>query len=111
MRKLSAWPRLVLSAILVFSFSFAHAVDVTARIKGTVTDPSGAVVPKAQITVTNVETGVVSTTISNDSGDYLFAALPIGTYKINVNATGFKQFTSTGIVLNIDQEYVVPVKL
>jgi hypothetical protein len=101
----------VLVATLVLSLTYAYAIDVTARIKGTVTDPSGAVVAKAQITVTNVETGVVSTTTTNDSGDYHFPALPIGTYKINVTAPGFKQFAATGIVLNIDQEFVESVKL
>jgi hypothetical protein len=105
------WRRVVLGAILAASFSYAHAVEVTARIKGTVTDPTGAVVAKATVTVTNTQTGVVSTTTSNASGDYLFPALPIGTYNINVAAPGFKGFTATGILLNIDQEYVEAVKL
>jgi hypothetical protein len=111
MRQISMWRRVVLGAILAVSFSYAHAVEVTARIKGSVTDPTGAVVAKAQITVTNTQTGVVSTTTSNDSGDYIFPALPIGTYTINVTASGFKQFSATGILLNIDQEYVEAIKL
>ena len=96
---------------LALSLTYAYAIDVTARIKGTVTDPSGAVIAKAQVTVTNVNTGVVSTTTTNDSGDYILPSLPIGTYKINVAAPGFKQFTATGITLNIDQEFVETVKL
>src|ERR1700678_2628946 len=111
MRQTSIWRRIVLGAILAVSFSYAHAIDVTARIKGTVTDPTGAVVAKATVTVTNTQTGVVSTTTSSASGDYIFPALPIGTYNINVNAPGFKQFSSTGITLNIDQEFVEAVKL
>jgi hypothetical protein len=105
------WHRIVLGAILAVSFSCAHAVEVTARIKGTVTDPTGAVVPNVAVTVTNTQTGVVSTTTSNTSGDYIFPALPIGTYTINVTAPGFKGFTATGITLNIDQEYVEQIKL
>jgi hypothetical protein len=111
MRQISVWRRVIVGTILAVSFSYAHAVEITARIKGTVTDPTGAVVPKAQVTVTNTQTGVVSTTTSNDSGDYIFPALPIGTYSINVSAPGFKGFTATGITLNIDQEFVEAVKL
>jgi Carboxypeptidase regulatory-like domain len=111
MRKISMWHRIVLGVILAVSFSYAHAQVVTARIKGTVTDPTGAVVANAPITVTNTQTGVVSTTTSNSSGDYIFPTLPIGTYNINVTAPGFKSYTATGITLNIDQEYVEQVKL
>src|SRR5947209_7029252 len=111
MRQISVWRSVVLGVLLAVSFSYAHAVEVTARIKGTVTDPSGAVVPKATVTVTNTQTGVVTTTTSNSAGDYIFPALPIGTYSINVAAPGFKGFTATGITLNIDQEFVEPVKL
>jgi hypothetical protein len=111
MRQISAWRRVILGVLLAVSFSYAHAVEVTARIKGNVTDPTGAVVPKATVTVTNSETGVVTTTTTSASGDYIFPALPIGTYSINVAAPGFKGFTATGIVLNIDQEYVEGVKL
>ena len=111
MRQISVWRRVILGILLAASFSYAHAVEVNAHIKGTVTDPTGAVVPKAAITVTNTQTGVVSTTTSNSSGEYSFPALPIGTYSINVSAPGFKTFTATGIVLNIDNEYVEAVKL
>ncbi len=92
MRQISIWRRVVLGIILAVSFSYAHAIDVTARIKGTVTDPTGAVVAKATVTVTNSQTGVVSTTTSSASGDYIFPALPIGTYSINVTASGSNNF-------------------
>jgi hypothetical protein len=104
MRQISKWRRVVLGVIFAAAFSYAHAADVTARIRGTVADPTGAVVPKAQVTVTNTATGVSVTTITSSSGDYLFPALPVGTYNIAVAAPGFKGFTATGIVLNIDQE-------
>ena len=112
MRQISVWRRVILGTLLAVSFScYAHAVEVTARIKGTVTDPTGAVVAKAVVTVTNSQTGVVTTTTSSSSGDFLFPALPIGTYNINVTAPGFKGFSATGIILNIDQEFVEAVKL
>lgn len=112
MKQISVWRRVILGTLLAVSFScYAHAVEVTARIKGTVTDPTGAVVPKAVVTVTNSETGVVTTTTSSNSGDFIFPALPIGTYSIKVEAPGFKGFSATGIILNIDQEFVEAVKL
>jgi hypothetical protein len=111
MRQISLWRHVIVGTILALSFSYAHAATANARIKGTVTDPTGAVVPKAAVTATNTDTGVVTTTTASESGDYIFQALPIGTYSITVNASGFKAFTATGIVLNIDQEFVEPVKL
>jgi hypothetical protein len=111
MRQISMWHRVVLGVVLAVSFSYAYGADVTARIKGVVTDPTGAVIPKATITATNVATGIVATTYASETGDYTFQALPIGTYSLSVSAPGFKSFSATGIVLNIDQVYVEPVKL
>jgi hypothetical protein len=79
-----------LSLLLLFVLGLtacpAHAVDVNARIKGTVTDPSGAVVPNAAVTATNLATGVKYPTKTLNSGDYLFPQLPVGTYSITVAA-------------------------
>lgn len=89
----------------------ARAADVNARVKGTVTDPAGASIPNASLTATNQATGVKFTTTSQSDGGYIFQQLPVGTYTISVTASGFKSFSATGIVLNIDQEFVEPVKL
>ena len=89
----------------------ARAVDVNGRIKGVITDPSGAVVPNAGVTAINQATGVKFTTTSQADGGYTFQQLPIGTYTISVVGSGFKSFSATGIILNIDQEYVEPVRL
>ena len=102
----------VLSLVLALStLAPLASAQVSARIKGTVTDPAGAVVPSVTVVATNQETGVKLTTTTTSTGDYLFPSLPIGTYTISASAPGFKGFTATGIVLNIDQEYVEPVKL
>src|ERR1035437_7090562 len=98
-------------ALLAVASIPGQAADVTARISGTITDPSGAVLPKVTITATNEKTGVVTTTVSTGSGDYTFQSLPIGTYSISVTVSGFTGFEVTGIVLNIDQQYVEPIKL
>lgn len=107
MSSISTWRRVVLNAIFaVASIGYAHAADVNAHIKGTVTDPSGAVIAKANVTAINEATGVKYTTVSQADGGYLFPQLPIGTYTVKVSAAGFKEFSATGIVLNINQEYV-----
>ena len=111
MRHISTWHRIVLGAILAVSFSYAHAADVNAHIKGTVTDPTGAVIAKANVIAVNEATGVKYTTVSQADGGYLFPQLPIGTYTIKVSASGFKEFSVTGIILNINQEYVEPAVL
>src|SRR5882757_5767623 len=111
MRQLSVWRSVVLGALLAVSFNYAHAADVNAHIKGTVTDPAGAVVAKASVVATNEATGVKYTTESSATGEYLFPQLPIGTYTIKISAPGFKEFQATGIVLNIAQEYVEPAVL
>ena len=104
------WQRLAVALSLIFALAtVAYAADVNGRIKGTVTDPSGAVLPGVQITATNVQTGVKYTAVSGADGSYLFAQLPVtggGTYSISASAANFKAFTATGIHLVIDQEYV-----
>jgi hypothetical protein len=98
--------------ILASSFATAaHAYDVNGRIKGTVTDSTGAVVPGATVVATNQLTGVKYTTKAQSNGDYTFPTLPVGTYTISVSVSGFKGFTASGIVLTIDQEYIEPIKL
>ena len=106
MKQTSIWRRVVLGAILAASFTYANAADVNARIKGTVADPTGAVIAKANVTAINEATGVKYTTTSQADGGYLFPQLPIGTYTVKVTAQGFKEFQVTGIILNISQEYV-----
>ena len=54
---------------------------------------------------------MVTTTTTLASGDFIFQKLPIGTYSVSAAAPGFSRFTATGIALNIDQEYVLPIKL
>ncbi len=89
----------------------AFAADVNARIRGTVTDPQNALVPGVTVTATNQATGVKFTTSTQSNGTYIFQQLPIGTYTISATATGFEGFKASGIVLNIDQEYVEAIHL
>ncbi|MGA8089273.1 MAG: carboxypeptidase regulatory-like domain-containing protein [Terracidiphilus sp.] len=111
MRNLPKLKVLALCIVLMGALGMAHAIDIKARIKGTVTDPQGAVLAGVKVTATNEATGVKFDAVSGSDGGYLFPQLPIGTYTISVSANGFKSFTAKGIVLNVDQEYVEDAKL
>jgi len=80
---------LCLAALISFTSS-ALAQLTTADILGTVTDPSDAVVPNANVTLINLETNETRTIQSNGSGDYSFTLLPVGHYSITIKAQGFK---------------------
>jgi hypothetical protein len=81
----------------------ASAFSQTAQITGTVTDPTGAVVPGAKVVATNVNTGVARDSITNDSGNYLVTALLPGMYTVTAEAAGFKQVKRDQINLAVDQ--------
>lgn len=83
----------------------------TAAIHGTVTDPSGAVVPGARITALNGATGISTLTNSNSSGFYSFPSLQIGQYQVIVEAVGFQKFASTGIRLTVNADVDINAKL
>src|ERR1700736_5082987 len=88
----------LLVGLIGFTFStFAQQ----ATIVGTVTDPSGAVVPAVNVTVTNSETGVVKHTQTNDAGQYVVPDLNIGHYSVKAEASGFKASEQKDIVLQV----------
>jgi hypothetical protein len=67
-----------------------HAQKITGDISGNVTDSSGAVVPKAVVTVENLGTGISRSSSTSEGGEYRVNDLPIGTYKVSASASGFK---------------------
>jgi len=97
----------ILFSCLILAFTLVPVALVaqdTASITGTVTDPSGAAVANAQVTVTSAEHGVTRTAAANSSGEYLFAALPVGSYNMSVTAQGFKKYDARGIKLDVGQK-------
>lgn len=89
----------------------AHAQNLYASIRGTVTDQSGAVIGGINLTAVNVSTGVTYKTVSAANGSYSFLQLPIGTYTVTAEQSGFKQYQSQGIHLDINQTYALDVKM
>src|SRR5580698_1575265 len=73
-------------------------------ILGTVTDPSGAVLPGAKVTVKNFGTGLERTTETSADGSYSLPELPIGTYNVTVTLTGFQTFVATNVTVDVATE-------
>lgn len=101
------------SMLMVVTFgnrACAQAV-ANAQISGNVTDASGAAVSGGKITATQTDTNTVRTTISGADGTYLLSALPIGPYRLQVNAQGFEVYVQTGIVLQVNESPKINISL
>jgi hypothetical protein len=85
--------------------------NANSSISGQVTDPSGAVIPGAQLKLTTIETGVTANAVSGPDGLYAFQNLLRGTYELSVSSKGFRDFTQRGISLNLNQAVRLDVKL
>ncbi|HSB16946.1 MAG TPA: carboxypeptidase regulatory-like domain-containing protein [Bryobacteraceae bacterium] len=91
---------LIFVVIMLFAFSAtAHSQTTFATITGTVTDATGAVVPGATVTATNVATNIKATTQSNEAGNYTIAQLKEGTYSVRGEAAGFMSFVVDSVAL------------
>lgn len=101
---------LALLCMFFLGLSF-HAFGQEATILGTVTDPSGSVVPNVAITITHVETGEVRSTVTNSAGQYVAPDLTIGHYNVGAKAAGFSTAETNGIVLNVNDRTRVDVVL
>jgi outer membrane receptor protein involved in Fe transport len=97
-------------AIFVAGASSAFA-QATAQLNGTVTDPSGGVIGKAAVTLRDVGTNITYTAAANDNGFYAVPNLSPGTYELKVSASGFANYTQTGIVLSVGQSGTINVAL
>lgn len=107
MKKLLGWQNLALAILFVLSVHLVvDAQEATGKIIGIVTDPQGAVVVGAKVTVTNEgtqTTQVTRDTLTNTEGSYQISSLPIGTYRVTIERTGFKTYVSGENKLQINQ--------
>jgi outer membrane receptor protein involved in Fe transport len=88
-----------------------HAQTTAATLTGLVTDPSGAAVPGAHLTLSNVDTGAKHQLDSNASGEYTLTALPPGNYTLSVTRAGFRSYQQQGIVLTVSEQATANVLL
>src|SRR4029077_17947230 len=104
--------RLISLAFLLMLAGVPSArAQVSASIKGTVTDPSGAPVPSAAVKTKNLETGATRTSVTDDAGRYLVLSLPVGEYEVRVSKAGFQDAIRSGIHLVVGQEAGVDLRL
>jgi Carboxypeptidase regulatory-like domain len=101
----------VVLSLAVFSAVSACAQTVNATLLGNVTDVTGGILQNAKITVTETQTGVVHSAVSNGSGNWNVPSLPPGTYSVSVEVPGFKKETRSNVNLLVDTTTRVDVQL
>ncbi len=103
-----------LFAVLVLVFCgtrIALSQQITGTIAGTVKDAQGALVTTATVTATNTDTGFTRSAPANAYGEYRVEYLPVGTYTVEVSASGFKKYVQRGIVLTVDRTLTLDIVL
>src|SRR3954471_20623599 len=98
MRRHSPWS---VAALVLFLATPALAQKFTASVRGTVTDPTTAVVAGAKVTLKNEGTGVTRSVTTNSDGNYSFPDVPVGSYRIEVESAGFKTEVRSKVTLNV----------
>jgi hypothetical protein len=103
--------------LLLFSFvvlcanARMQAQQTTASIRGLIVDASGGVVRDASVTVTQVHTDISRNLLSDSQGNFVFVELPVGSYRLEVAARGFRKFVQEGITLHVNQAASVRIQL
>jgi hypothetical protein len=117
-RQRGAWLRglriCCLTAIVVGALMaprVASAQSTGGRIRGTVSDPSGGAVTAAKVTLISEATNIAREAETNATGEYLFIEIPVGSYEIDVNQTGFKKYVRKGIALDLNETISVDIPL
>ncbi|OFW15038.1 MAG: hypothetical protein A3H27_13400 [Acidobacteria bacterium RIFCSPLOWO2_02_FULL_59_13] len=97
----------LLFGVMVAGASSLFGQGATGTISGTIKDQSDAVLPGVGITVKNVETGIVRTSVTGSHGEYRVSALPPGTYEIHAGLAGFQTGVRSGVTLSVGQEAAI----
>ena len=108
LRSVAPW---LFSAAAIVSLPLSLLGQTTGNILGQVTDPSGAAVSGGNVTAQNLGTGYTRKAIINGAGEYVIPSVPIGAYKVTVAVPGFKEFSQTGITLQVGQNARVDARL
>jgi len=103
--------RLVLALSLLFAASAAVTAQTFGNISGRVTDEKDAVIANATVVARQVETNTSRTVQTDDQGRYRFENLPVGSYELTVESSGFAKHVQTGIILLLNQRAVIDVTL
>jgi outer membrane receptor protein involved in Fe transport len=110
-KHLSGLRNLACVLLAVSATSNLAAQQITGSLRGTVLDPSGAIVQAATITAKQIETGLTRTATTDHQGDYVLIELPVGHYQLEVKARGFQTYLQQGISLDVNETATVSVRL
>ena len=99
------------TAVLVVLTGTAHAQAVRGTLLGSVHDGQGAAIPGATVTATETQTNISRTAVTNQSGNYVFANLKDGLYRVEAELTGFKKFSRDGVDVKVNSTVRVDVVL
>ncbi|HZT60350.1 MAG TPA: TonB-dependent receptor [Pyrinomonadaceae bacterium] len=110
-QKSTALFRAIFCAFVLLGFAATAHAQFRAGVQGTVSDPTGAVVGQATVTLTNNGTGKTQQTTTSGEGFYRFSELPPGTYTVTVEKTGFKKNTVNDVIVNAEQVQGLDVTL
>src|SRR5437762_1311940 len=94
---------IVLAMAFCLAVPFAGAQSTGGRIRGTVVDPSGGAVTAANVNLRNEATGGERTAQSSATGEYVFLEVPVGTYTVELQLTGFKKYLRKGVTLELNR--------
>src|SRR5438128_1024870 len=95
--------RSLLTAFVLLQYLPVAAQTTTGRIAGSVTDPTGALVPGAQLEAVEINSSRRWETATDEAGTYSLAALPLGTYRLTARRAGFKTSAADEIILTVDE--------
>jgi Carboxypeptidase regulatory-like domain len=108
----SACGSLLAVFLSLFAVSVCFSQNITALVTGVVTDPSGAVVSGASVTFHDNDTNTDVVMVRTDSsGVYTASELPLGTYTVTVEGTGFKKFVASDVTLHVGEQRTLNVSL
>src|SRR2546427_629001 len=100
-----------LALLLLAANPAAAQVAPTASLTGTVTDPSGAAVPNARVTLTNLETGFERAVAAQTDGSYAFTQVRSGLYRVEASCDGFARYSQSGVRLNVNTPATLDIRL
>src|SRR5712692_2349786 len=105
------WPPslvgVVFCAYVAGSAASLHAQSFTGSLSGTVRDESGGILPHVTVTLVSESTNDVRSQVTASSGNFTFPALPPGTYRLEIEATGFKRYVRSRIAVEVQQQVVM----
>jgi hypothetical protein len=107
----AVWSLLLLAAIVIFASQPVLAQEISAGITGRVVDPTGAAVVGATVTARDVNRGTTWPTKTNEEGIFAFPRIPVGSYELKVEATGFKTSVRSDITLELNQRARIDLTL